>query len=221
MELRDDNALGAVDYKRTFLGHIWDRAEVHVLDHGFEILVVGVGAVEFEFGFKGYTISETAFEALFNGIARRVDIVVDKLEHERVASVDYREIFGKDLEQTVVSSFLRGVSSWRKSWNDLSWISRKSGYGKGFFTDAKLIRGLSIETDIYYSVLNDEKGPMPVKCGQKGNPCKCTLMIDPSVWSKTAEHSSGEKSTTTVGTASERPRGRAMSDGVSFVGLKR
>ena len=46
VELRNHNALGAVDYESALLGHIGNRAEEHVLNHGGEILVVGVGAIQ-------------------------------------------------------------------------------------------------------------------------------------------------------------------------------
>ena len=46
LQLRHDDALGAVDHERP-RGHVRDLAEIHILHDGFEILVLGVGAVEF------------------------------------------------------------------------------------------------------------------------------------------------------------------------------
>ena len=57
----------------------------------------------------------------------RVDVVVEKFEHEVVAGVGYREVFREDLVQALIVAFSGGVSSCRKSWNDFSCTSRKSG----------------------------------------------------------------------------------------------
>lgn len=106
VELRHDYAFGAVDYEGALVGHIGDRTEVHVLYHGFEVLVVGVGTVKFEFCFEGYAVGESAFKTFVDCILRRINVIVDEFKYERVARIDYGEVLGEDLEQALVVSLL-------------------------------------------------------------------------------------------------------------------
>ena len=108
MKLRYNHALGAVDDKRTVGSHVRNRTEEHILHHGVEIFMVGVGTIKLELGLEGHTISEATFEALLNGVTRFVDIVIEELQHKVVASIRNREVLGKDFVQAVVLAQFAG-----------------------------------------------------------------------------------------------------------------
>ena len=102
VELRNDDALGTVDHEGALLGHIRNRAEIYILDRGVKILMVGIGAIEFQLRLERDTIGETSLETFGNGISRWVDIVVEKLQYEIVASVGNGEIFRKHFVEALV-----------------------------------------------------------------------------------------------------------------------
>ena len=106
VQLRDDHALGTVDDERTALGHVGNRTEINVLHRNAEIFVFVVRAVEFELRFQRHAVREAAFEALFDRIAGRVDIVVDKLQNEVVPGIGNGEILLKHLVQPLVLTIL-------------------------------------------------------------------------------------------------------------------
>jgi len=110
VKLRYDYALGSVYDEGAFLGHVRNRAEINILDYCCKVLVVRVGAIEFEFGFERHAICEAALQTLFDSVAGRVDIIVEKLQHEVVAGIGYRKILGKNLiEALIISFFGRGI----------------------------------------------------------------------------------------------------------------
>ena len=110
VQLRNDYALGTIDDKGALLGHIRNRSEIHVLYHGVKILVVGVGTVKFKLGFQRHTVGQTALKALIYRIPRRVNVVVQELEHKAVARIHDGEVLGEHLIQAFVISFFgRGV----------------------------------------------------------------------------------------------------------------
>ena len=106
VQLRNDDAFGTVNDERTPFGHIGNRPEIDILNHDVEILVFGIGAGKFEFGFQRHAVGQTAFQTLLDGIARRVDIVVDELKNEIVPSVGNREILLKNLVQPLILTIL-------------------------------------------------------------------------------------------------------------------
>ncbi len=110
MQLGYDDTLRTVDDERSAFGHIGDRPEVHVLNDDAEILVLVVRAIEFQLGFQRNAVRQTALQALFDRIARRVDIVVDKLQNKVVPGIGDGEILLKHLVQPLVFAILgRGV----------------------------------------------------------------------------------------------------------------
>jgi hypothetical protein len=110
VQLGNDNTFGAVNDEGTIVGHVRDGTEVNVLDNSVEVFVIRIGAVQFEFCFERHRVSESSFQALFDGVTRRVDIVVEKFEDEAIAWVNDREILGKNLIETfVISLFWRRV----------------------------------------------------------------------------------------------------------------
>ena len=69
--------------------------------------MVGVGAVQFKLGLKGYAIGQATLQTLLDGVTGRVDIVIQELKDEIVARIGDREVLGEHLIQTVVHAFLR------------------------------------------------------------------------------------------------------------------
>jgi hypothetical protein len=72
--------------------------------------MLGVGTVKFQLGFQGDAISKPTLYALFYGIARGINIIVQELKNEIVSCVCNREVFGKYFIQSLVLPFLgRGI----------------------------------------------------------------------------------------------------------------
>ena len=95
VQLGNDNALGTVDNKGTGGGHVRDGTQINVLDNGVKILVVRVCAIKLEFGLEGHTVRKAAFQTLLNGIAGRINIIIQKLQHEIITCVRNREVLAK------------------------------------------------------------------------------------------------------------------------------
>ena len=127
MQLRHDDALGAVDHERPFGGHVRDLAEIHILHDGFEILVLGVGAVQFKFCLQRYAVGETTLDTLVDRVTWRVYEVIKELENEVVPRIRDWEVLVEYFEETFLLAVVRRGFKLEKSWNDFSWISRKSG----------------------------------------------------------------------------------------------
>ena len=106
VQLRDHHTLGTVDDKGAIVGHIRDVAQIHVLNLGGEVHVVGVGTEELELCLERHAVSKAAVQALLYGVAGRVDVVVEEFKHKVVASVLNGKILGKHLIESFVFSFL-------------------------------------------------------------------------------------------------------------------
>ena len=107
MQLRDDYALSTVDDERSVAGHVWNRAQEHIARNSTEVLMVGVGAVQFHLCLQGYAVGQATLQALVDGVAGRVDEVVQELKNEIITRVGDREVLGEHLIQTVILAFLR------------------------------------------------------------------------------------------------------------------
>ncbi len=70
--------------------------------------MVGVGAEQLQLSFQRYTIRESALQTLCYGVARRVDIVIQKLQHEIVPGICYGEVLGEHLIKPLVLARLGG-----------------------------------------------------------------------------------------------------------------
>ena len=57
-------------------------------------------------GLQGHGIRETAFHTLFDGVAGRVDKVIEEFQNENVPGVGDREIFLENTEQSFHVSFI-------------------------------------------------------------------------------------------------------------------
>ena len=102
MQLGNDHTLGTVDNERAVGGHVRDSTEEHVLDKRAEVLVVGVGAVELQLGLQRHAVGQSALQTLVNGVTGRIDVVVEKLQHEIVACIRNREVLGEHLVESVI-----------------------------------------------------------------------------------------------------------------------
>ena len=106
VQLRYDHALGPVDDERAARSHIRNRAEVHVLNHRVEILVFGIGTIQFQFRLQRYAVRESALEALVHAVTGRIDIVVDELQYEIIPRIGNREVLHEHLVQPFVLAVL-------------------------------------------------------------------------------------------------------------------
>ena len=97
VKLRYDNTLGAIDHERALFGHVWNRAEIYVLNCGVEVLMVGIRAIQLQLSLQRHTVGEPSFKTLIDRIARRVDIIIEKLQYEIVAGVGNWEILREHL----------------------------------------------------------------------------------------------------------------------------
>jgi hypothetical protein len=107
VQLRNDNALGSINNERAVVSHIRDGTQEYILDYRIKVLMLRVGAEEFEFCLQGHSIGQSSLQALFDAIARRIDVIIQEFQLEIVASVRNREILGEHLIQTIVLSLLR------------------------------------------------------------------------------------------------------------------
>ena len=106
VQLRNDDALGTVDDKSALVGHVRDGSQIHVLDNGSKVLMVGVGAVELELGLEGDAIGQPTVEALLHCVARRIDKIVKEFKDKVVASVRNGEVLAEHFIESLVFSFL-------------------------------------------------------------------------------------------------------------------
>ncbi len=107
VQLRYHDSLRTVEDERTALGHIRDQTEIYVLNDLVEVLVLGVGAVEFKFCFEGNAICQTSLQTLLDRVTRLVDIVVYKFQNEVVSGIRDREIFVEHPVKALVLAVLR------------------------------------------------------------------------------------------------------------------
>lgn len=107
MQLRNDDTLRTVDDERTLFSHVGYLSKVHVLNAGIKILMLRVGAVQFQFRLQRHAVRETTLETFLNAVTRRIYKIVQKFQHEIVSGVSNGEIFGKYLVKTLVFAMLR------------------------------------------------------------------------------------------------------------------
>ena len=105
MQLCYNNTFSTINDKGTILGHVRDSSEEHILNYRTEILMVGVGAVKLHLRLQGNTICKTSLQTLVNGVAWRVNIVVEELKNEIIAGISNREVLREHLIQSVILAF--------------------------------------------------------------------------------------------------------------------
>ena len=106
VKLRHHDTFRTIDNESTLLGHVGNRAEIHILYDGCEILMVGISAIELQLCLEGHTVSLTTLQTLFYGVTRRVDIIIEEFKHKVVSSVCNREVFCKHLVESLVVPLL-------------------------------------------------------------------------------------------------------------------
>ena len=79
MKLRNDNALGTIDNKSAFWGHIGHHTKINVLHDSLEIFVFGISTIKLQLCLEWKAVGEAAPYALFDGIAGWVNKIVEKL----------------------------------------------------------------------------------------------------------------------------------------------
>ena len=107
MQLADDHALGTIDDEGAVVRHVRNRTEEDILNHGVEVLMVGVGAVELQPGLQGHGIGESALQTLFDAVAGRINVIVQEFQDEVVAGVSDGEVLGEHLVQAIVLTQFR------------------------------------------------------------------------------------------------------------------
>ena len=108
VELRDDDTHGSVDNKGSLLGHVGNLTEINILNNRGKVLVVRVGTIELKLCFEGHAVSQAMLKTLVDSVARRIDIIVEKFQHEIVARVGNGEVLGKYLIKPFVVALLGG-----------------------------------------------------------------------------------------------------------------
>ena len=106
VQLRYDDALGTVEDERTTLGHVGYRAEIDVLHHHTEILVLVVGTVQLQLGLQGHAVRKAALETLLDRVTGRINIVIDELQNEVVPGVGDWKILLKHFVKAFVLAVL-------------------------------------------------------------------------------------------------------------------
>ena len=107
VQLRYYNTLSAIDNESTISGHVWDRTKENILNHCTEILMIRISAIQFQLSLQGYAICESALQTLINGVARRINIIIQELKNEIITCVGDREVLCEHLIQAVILAFLR------------------------------------------------------------------------------------------------------------------
>ena len=141
VQLAYDYAFCAVDDESAGLRHIRNRAQIYILDFCCEILVIRIGAVQFEFGLERHAVGQTTFEALLDSIAGRVDIVVKKLQHKVVACVGNGEILCEHLIKAFVVALFRGSVELQKVAERLQLHLEKIGVRQRIFHRCEIHTG--------------------------------------------------------------------------------
>ena len=107
VKLRHNYTLSTIDDKSCLVSHVRYRTKEHILNHCIEILMVGVCTVKLEFRFQWNTICEPTLYTIINGIARRINIIVQKLKNKIVSCIGNREVFSKYFIQTLILALFR------------------------------------------------------------------------------------------------------------------
>src|SRR5450432_4523267 len=107
MELGNNHAFSAVDYKGSTRCHVRNISQEHILNNGLEIHVLFIVATEAKFRFQWYGISQSAFHTLFNRITGWINKIIKEFQHENVPRIGDREIFLEYLEQAFDITLVR------------------------------------------------------------------------------------------------------------------
>ena len=70
--------------------------------------MVGVCAIKLQLRLQGHAVGEASFKALGYGVTGRIDVVIEKLQHEIIAGVGNWEVLRKHLVKALVLALLGG-----------------------------------------------------------------------------------------------------------------
>ena len=104
VQLGNDDTLGTVDDEGALRSHVGNHAEIDMLLERLEVLVFGVFATQFHLGFQRHAVGEAALDALLDGIAGRIDVIIQEFEFKIVSRIRNGEVFFKDLVQAFVQT---------------------------------------------------------------------------------------------------------------------
>lgn len=105
MQLGDNHTFGTIDDESALRGHIRNHAQIHMLLQRLEILVFRIFATQFHLGFQRHTVGQAAINTLLDGIAGRIDVIIQEFEFEIVSRIGDREI----LLENLVKAFIQAV----------------------------------------------------------------------------------------------------------------
>ena len=108
VQLRNDDALRAVDYEGSAGGHVRDVTKIDILDPGVEILVLRIRAGKPEFCLERDIVGESALQALLDRVLGRIYKIVDEFELVVVPRVLDGENLLEYLVETLVLSVFGG-----------------------------------------------------------------------------------------------------------------
>ncbi len=93
VQLRYNNPLGSVDNEGTLGRHVGDVSEEYILLDGLEIHVLFVVTAQTKLGLQRNAVGQATLHTLRDGVARRVDEVVEELKVKNAPRVGDGEVF--------------------------------------------------------------------------------------------------------------------------------
>ena len=69
--------------------------------------MIRISAFQFQLSLQGYAIRQTTLQTFVDGVARRINIVIQELKNVTISRIGDREVLGEHLIQTVILPFLR------------------------------------------------------------------------------------------------------------------
>ena len=106
VQLGNNHTFCPINNKRSFIRHIRNRSQEHILDNRIKVLMIRISTIQFQLGLQRYTISEPSLYTLIYAIARRINIIVQKFKDKVVSCIGNREVFSKYFIQSLVFTFL-------------------------------------------------------------------------------------------------------------------
>ena len=92
VQLRYYDTLSTIDNKCTVGGHIRNRSQENILNHRIEVFMIRICTIKFQFSLQRNAVGQATLQAFLDGITRRIDIIVQELQYEVVASIRNREV---------------------------------------------------------------------------------------------------------------------------------
>jgi hypothetical protein len=107
VELGNNHAFCAVDYKGSPRRHVRYITQENILNDGLEIHMLFVVTAESEFCFQRHRIGESAFHTFFNSVTGRINEVVQEFKHKNIPRIGDREILLEHFEQAFYVTLVR------------------------------------------------------------------------------------------------------------------